>query len=228
MTILIGTTRRDFAVLAADRLWWGVDAEGRRGEGHRRKVVVHPTLPLAMGSAGIGVLPLGGPDTASYLEEIVAGIDATSDLTPTGLKRRVEKRLLPLVRQVLADPRLPRGGPAKNELAVVLATALRGRPRLGRLLMADRAEWETAPATIDAPASLRRFYTSAPYATGDDLFGARYKDAVDVVAHLRQVVERGIEAERRLHGGQNLEVGGAVDVVLVDASGATLNPAPAG
>src|SRR4051794_35272454 len=97
MTVIIGTRRNTFAVLAADRLMHGFDADGNFFTSPTRKLVVHPSLPLAIGTVGFAHLPIGGELVADLLAQVMAGITRSADLVMPAIMKRLSDRLYPLV-----------------------------------------------------------------------------------------------------------------------------------
>jgi hypothetical protein len=218
MTILIAAERESFCVMAADRMWQVYDAAGIDFRETRQKIVLHPTLPLAMCSGGFGSLPPGGKLLPTLLEEIMATITRPSELTVGGILRRAEDRLRPLVQEALADPSRLRH---HDQLTVIVALVRGRRAEIGRLNIAERVSRSVdLQGTISTPPTLEEFYTTGRNANWDVLFGAPIRDPSRLASHLRVAIENGVEAERALNAGVNRETGGGVDVALVDASGA--------
>ena len=239
-TIVLGVPRADFVVVGADRLW--TNALAKPGDppwerrGRQGKIVLHRSLPLAVAAAGLSTLD-EGQDTVSYVEKIIAPLDASS----LDFGRLVERLRRPLHDRVLAQRSAarrvlaanPSNAEAKVRLKVarqtlVIAFVSAGRATLGWVQIDDewKAKREAQPrGAVAWPDSLEPFYTRGPFAGATRLFGYSIADRAGLVEHVRRVIEAGIREDARLNQDRNRHVGGPVDVVLIDAQGARCVPA---
>ena len=112
-------------------------------------------------------------------------------------------------------------------LTLVVAYVEAGRATLGWAQLDDEwnAKRESAPhGAVAWPDSLDRFYTKGPFAGGANLFGYSVQEPAKLVEHVRRVIQAGIHEKAWLNHGRNRQVGGPVDVVLIDAKGARCVP----
>jgi hypothetical protein len=227
-------------VIGADRLW--TDALAKPGDppwerrGAQGKIAVHPSLPLAIGVAGLATLD-AERDSVSYVRELITPLGA-SDLTFDTIAELLRQRLHGKIRALRDAARRalavnPADAEARIRLKVARQTLLiayvaDGRASLGWVQVDD--EWkgkrETPPlGAVAWPDSLDRFYRNAPWASASELFGYAITDRAGLVQHVRRVITAGIREDARLNRGKNRDIGGPVDVVLVDARGARCVPA---
>ena len=239
-TIIIGVPRAEFVVLGADRLWTNAlprpgDAPWER-RGQQVKIARHASLPLAIAAAGLGTL---GPqqDTVAYIRELITPLDRSSLRFET-----IVERLRPTLHEKLRAVRDPaRRALAANpadatartrlraaQLTLLIAYVTGGRATLGWVQMADdwKAKRESQPrGAVAWPGALDRFYTKGPFAGAAALYGYSIQEPTKVAQHVRRVIEAGIQEDARLNQDRDRHVGGPVDVVLVDATGARCVPA---
>jgi hypothetical protein len=204
-------------VIAADRQWHGYDEHGDFVTGTTTKLVVHPRLPLAMGSAGFLRLPHANEAVlvSTLLEQIVTDITQSSELNTNAVLRRVADRLHPLVRLALADPSLP-PEPDKNRTTVLVGMVTRGRGELGVVHIGpEGVTSSTRNGYISAPYSLRDHLSTGIYNTEEKLYAASSTNPDRIAGHFRDLIDGSIAEEARLFDGVNREVGGGVDVVIV-------------
>ena len=247
-TILLAIKRSRFAVLAADRIYGSGTEETPAGKGClvslfqgpataaarkgvHTKIVLHRTLPLALASTGLAELPERGRriPTSRYLREIAAEVQDSSFLRESFVVPRLIERIEPLVRtvrQTVSDPR--KGTKFKVVIAVILARE--SGIVLNTLGMADTTEWVDGRHYLGHPGGpFDAFYSTGRYAREADLFeGPEPDNPAALTAHARRVIMDGIEFEASLYDGQNREVGGGVDVALVDFNGARFVEGSAG
>jgi hypothetical protein len=239
-TIILGAPRSDFVVVGADRLWTNALAKPGdppwKRQGPQGKIALHPTLPLAIATAGLATLD-AEQDTVSYIRELITPLDVSRldlDTIVELLRPHLHEKILALrnsARRALAAN--PADADAKIRLqaarqTLVIAYVTAGRASLGWVQVDDewKAKRETPPhGAVAWPTSLDHFYRTGPFASTAKLFGHAITDRAGLVQHVRHVIEAGIREEARLHQGQNRQVGGPVDVVLVDAKGARCVPA---
>jgi len=238
-TIIMGVPRSAFVVLGADRLWTNAlpkpedppwERRGRQG-----KIALHGSLPLAVAAAGLATLG-SERDTVDYIRELITPLDKSS-LNFDTIVERLRAYLHEKV-QAVRDPakRALATNPADAEakmrlkvarLTLVVAYVEAGRATLGWAQLDDewKAKRESAPhGAVAWPDSLDRFYTKGPFAGGASLFGYSVQEPAKLVEHVRRVIQAGIHEEARLTHGRNRQVGGPVDVVLIDAKGARCVP----
>ena len=73
------------------------------------------------------------------------------------------------------------------------------------------------------PHSLATFYTTGRYGDAARRFANDISDKDRLARHVWAVIYRGIQEEARLNGGTNLQAGGGIDVIIVDANGARMH-----
>lgn len=224
MTTVLVARSRDFAVLAADRLVGSV--AGHPAELHA-KVSLHPTLPIAVASSGLGSLVhpkdlTGLPATGAIAgcplvsaqkileEHLSLYVDENFGARSVAehLAARVQPSFLPLMR--LAD--FPRDG--KNGKVVLwVVTARGGVPDavcIELTEMVGSAEqinyrWGVPPIAAHLGPLLER--QLRPLVANRGLFAAE----------IRKYIKKAIELDS---GSETTTIGGKVDVVIVDKHGA--------
>ena len=238
-TIILGVPRAHVVVLGADRLWTNalphVDDTPEARQGLQMKIVTHGSLPLAVAMAGIASL---GPehDTVEHIRQLIAPLDA-SRLDFDGLVELLRGDLMEQL-QAIREPakralvRNPADAAAQirlraARLTLLVAYVAGGRAVLGTLEMMDR--WtakRVSPSggAVAWPDALDLFYTRGPYREASSLFGASIRDPMKLAAHVRRVLEAGIQEDARLYAGPDRHVSGPVDIVLIDAKGARCVP----
>jgi hypothetical protein len=238
-TIILGIPRAQFVVLGADRLWTNPLAKpgdapwDRRGQ--QVKIARHPSQPLAIAAAGLSML---GPqqDTVAYIRELITPLDRSSLDFDT-----IVERLRPALHQALravrdparqaqaTDPADPRSRIRLQaaQVTLLIAYVTPDGATLGSLQIADdwQAKRESAPrGAVAWSSALDRFYTTGPFAGASALFGYSIQEPTKLARHVRRVIEAGIREDARLYPEEDRHVGGPVDVVLVDATGARCVP----
>jgi hypothetical protein len=238
-TIIIGVPRAQFVVLGADRLW--TNALAKPGDalwdrqGRQVKIARHPSLPLAIAAAGLGAL---GPrqDTVAYIGELITPVDR-SGLDFDAIVERLRPALHGALKAI-RDParRALATNPSDAEaqarlkaarLTLLIAYVTEGRATLGWLQIADdwEAKRESPPrGAVAWPSALDPFYTKGPLAGASALFGYSIQERGKLAEHVRGVIEAGIREDARVNAEADRHVGGPVDVVLVDGTGARCVP----
>jgi hypothetical protein len=238
-TIVIGIPRENFVVLGADRLWTsalpkpGDPSWERRGQ--QVKIARHDSLPLAVAAAGLATL---GPrqDTVEYVRELITPLDGAS-LSFDAIVGRLQPPLQESLRAV-RDParRALAANPADTEaqvrlkvarLTLLVAYVTAGQATFGWIEIHDtwKAKRASPPrGAVAWPDALDAFYTRGPYASAEAMFGYSIQEPARLAAHVRRVIEGGIQEDARLNLDRDRHVGGPVDVVLVDSEGARCVP----
>ena len=238
-TIIMGVPREHFVILGADRLWTnalpGADAPPAERQGREVKIAVHRSLPLAVAVAGIASL---GPehDTVEHIRRLITPLD-TSNLNFDALVESLRVDLMehlqairePAKRALIKNPSdaAARIRVKAARLTLLIAYVASGRATLGSLQLDDRwsAQRVAAPrGAVAWPDALNAFYTRGPYVGARALFGTSIQDPVPLAAHVRHVIEAGIQEDARLYRSPNRHVAGPVDVVVIDAKGARCVP----
>jgi hypothetical protein len=238
-TIIMGVPREHFVVLGADRLWTNAlpraDAAPAERQGRVVKIAVHRSLPLAVAVSGIASL---GPehDTVEHVRRLIAPLDA-SNISFDALVETLRVDLMehlrairePAKRALIKNPSetAARIRLEAARLTLLVAYVASGRATLGSLQLDDRwsAQRVAAPRGAMAwPDALNAFYTRGPYAGARALFGTSIQDPVDLAAHVRHVIEAGIQEDARLYRSPDRHVAGPVDVVVIDAKSARCVP----
>lgn len=234
-TIIVGIPRAHFVVLGADRLWTSALARPTDPAWERRgqqvKIARHDSLPLAIAAAGLATL---GPrqDTVDYIRELITPLDRSSLRFDT-----IVGRLQPVLQAKLRAVRDPArralaANPADAEakvrlkvarLTLFIAYVSGGRATLGWVQIADswKARRQSPPrGAVAWPDALDRFYTRGPFAGAPALYGYSIQEPERLAEHVRRVIEKGIQEDTRINQDRDRHVGGPVDVVLIDATGA--------
>jgi hypothetical protein len=234
-TIILGVPRSHFVVLGADRLWTNalphVDDSPAERQGLQLKIAAHDSLPLAVAVAGIASLG-SEHDTVEHIRRLIAPLGAPRlDFDTVVELLRVD--LLPQLQVIRAQAkralaRNPADAVAKirlktARLTLLVACVTGGRATLGTLQLDDR--WTTKrvapPRGVAAwPDALDAFYTQGPYRGMTAMYGASIQDPMKLAAHVRRVIEAGIQEDARRHASADRHVAGPVDVILIDAKGA--------
>jgi hypothetical protein len=222
-TVVFGIRKDGFVVLGVDSLSSAYVGGVLTPVEPARKVVLHPSLPLALATAGFARLPLnsGGRPLGEYLTEIVNGVTDPSQLTIQALFDRLMLRLCPLVLQARQLPNLSMPAPLQK-LDVFIALVRDGQAELAQVRMAGEITRQEKPAVLTPPECLNTFYSSGAYQNDAFLFGEAINNADELAAHVEQVLEQGIDHEAALNGGQNRAVSRPVQVAIVEARGARL------
>jgi hypothetical protein len=222
MTILLGLIRGRFAILAADRMHSRPGEEREEGgqlEG--RKVVTHPTLPLAAALTGYATVRKGSRHrwVTDGLVDAFNRITKTSELTGQQVAGLIIEELgWRVARRAEKDMR--RSGDA-GELQVLLALMRDGKAQMWRLDMAEGQRLTrfgpAASGWLAYPASLKRYYGTGKYRGRSWLWADHIRGGIRLACHAQRVVLDGIVAEAEANGGENLLCGFGVDVGLVTA-----------
>ena len=238
-TIIIGVPRSTFVVLGADRLWTNAlpksgDAPWDR-RGQQVKIARHPSLPLAIAAAGLGTLG-PGQDTVAYIRELITPLDR-SGLRFEAVVERVRPSLHAKLRAIRDPARQALAANAADaeaqirlkaaQVTLLIAYVAEGQATLGWIQIADEwsAKREAPPrGAVAWPGVLDPFYTKGPYAGASALFGYSIQEPAKLAAHVRRVIEAGIQEDARLNQDGDRHVGGPVDVVLIDATGTRCVP----
>ena len=221
-TIVVAVGRQHFAVVVADRLYHGHDALGRLTQGTHDKIVLHRILPLVLATAGFAFLPPDGRPTTGDLRAVAESIKRPADLDVAAIADRFKHRFLEIVRACRREMTADQLDKAKID--VFVAVVRKGEASVARLRLTDDQEFIENPP-LSAPSSLETFYSGGRYADDAEVYGDRFANGPGLARHLKRVVADGIAAEAALNGGSNLEVGGGIDIAIVDKTGARFIPA---
>lgn len=222
VTIVAAAVKAPFAVMVAEQLWHDPPS-GRTGK--RTKIAAHPSLPLALATAGFA--RIGDHFSIDVLTEELNYFTRTSDLTPSGVRAHLAMRLGARVRaQCEADPGKTDEHRKMRKLDVYIAAFEHGRAELGRLRLTTRSESDEPPPYLTAPTHIGILLQDEVLATDDWLNGAPTWTGLMVRKRLVGTVRRGIEidaaSQRRVR-----EADGPIDSVIVRARGVTLTTHPA-
>jgi hypothetical protein len=224
-TIILAMKGARFVVLAADQMWSGFE-RGVPASGFHCKIVLHPSLPLALATGGLAFLPHDGPPTTHYLEELATTITGPNDLKPPILADRLQRRLLPLVREARRLPYHPELEHVR-QVNVYIACVRGGEVHLGCLSLEETADWDDEDMQYGfGPECLRSFYRSGEGRQRMAPFQGDRGNPADIASDWHKRVQGQIADEAALHGGQNRHVGPPVDVAIVDEHGARFFPPP--
>lgn len=232
-TITMAVRRPTFVVLGADRLAYQRDsAGGITKRTTHAKFALHPTLPIGIVHSGLGSVAPGPRQTNPVVTQVLAQI-RSEQLNPTDLVRAFSLALEGPVRQARADIRkFLTGSPAsvsdkimaESHLTLLVGFVAGGNAVLLAIKIEDSTTHAVEGSHLGAPPTLARFYESGKYQADADVFGKAITDSKALASHVRSVIADGIREDARLNNGKNNVVGGGIDVVVVDASGAKLQP----
>lgn len=238
-TIIMGVPRTRFIVLGADRLWTNalphVDDSPAERQGRQMKIAMHASLPLAVAAAGIASL---GPehDTVEHIRRLIAPLgasrlnfDTVVELLRVDLQPQLQAIREPAKRALARNPadaaaqiRLKTA-----RLTLLVASVSAGQAIFGSLDLDDRSTAkQVAPpqGAVAWPDALNTFYTRGPYAGATAMYAAPIEDPLQLAAHVRRVIDAGIQEDARRYASGDRHVAGPVDVVLIDAKGARCVP----
>jgi hypothetical protein len=216
MTIAMLACRPPYALVAADRLYRGMIFEQGRDpvplSGFHTKVWIHPSLPIAVATAGIAVL--GAEPTAAVIERVLSEPITGSPSKVIGY--RLRDVLQPLVIQELDMGGYADMPPEHAVVAVYIAVSEGGKAGGAILKVGRTSTMQGALNAVGPPKSAEAAYASR---SESSLFAYHLSDPKQLADHMRRVIREGIaESERVL--GSEAEAGGEVDVALVDPNGA--------
>jgi hypothetical protein len=232
-TIAFVAHRKDFVVLAADKLSVFIDTGGPPIFTLGNKILAHPKLPLAimtssLASVEIGPYPNRQEESAveTYILDEYHLLKSPQQISLEWLMQFSERVLLPLV---------------KNQCLYTTNDKMAGVPSFARLhfgLMngsvpicgtvnisetVDNDERENCRPCLAGPNSLREFY-SREFRGGNNewIHGVPFNRQEALIRHARNVVLEGITKEQAIVRNEDRRCGGGVDVVIVDSRGARL------
>lgn len=219
MTILLAVKAPVFGIMGADQLGTHPTLPPMR----RRKLHVHPRLPIAVATAGLAtILTPGYPRREVFFDDVLTEELHAYEPSLSWGAAEVATRLMNRV-QPLASPLIEghaRGGrtsflkfwvmavvPSGAELAAIVGTTSVGSPSL-------EAGGLRISAPTEAGSAIRR-------GNFDHLFGLG-ANALDFVAEVRSSIEAAIAQERIEKDERDRTIGGPIDIALVDRDGARL------
>jgi hypothetical protein len=208
--LVMGVCRETFVVLAADRTRedWG-------GPGPER-LLLHPTLPLAVAVTGLGELrdPRSGRpvDTHEVVRRVLAEMVQPNELALERIEARLANRLQPMVRETRRDPGVRVAG-AVSWVDLLIGFHNGRAPGMGRLRVGEGVEVCGLSTYVDVPPELRAYYRSGAYAAPGAVLGERLSDPLFVAHHLRDVMVDGL---------YHLGLAREADVATITAKGARL------
>jgi hypothetical protein len=214
MTILVGTMRESFAILAAEQMKAGPNGPA----GYSCKLVWHQDrgIPLAFGVATGNATWVDSPGQpgrpiTDLLQELAAGVTSPDQLVLEDIAGRVKAKLQPGYDEI------------KREAVVAIALCREGKAALGFQHIGQQQDLEVGPRPPflpGPPSSLRAFYNPA---CCDLVHAAGVTNAKEVVEEMRRFVWYGIRHEQvTVPNTEMQQAGGQVNVVLVDKDGARL------
>jgi hypothetical protein len=199
MTIMLRTSRPRFAIIAAERLASWAAGSGTPTE--TQKIVLHPSLPLAIGVANAlwWVIPCprqAGP-TTSLLQQFIEQIVSPSELELESIAHRLREIFGPGFAEM------------KQNVCFTIAVVHDGRASVALQIIGETTSlvqgYETCQIAPDS------YFEQAQLAA---LHDQRVNCPLEVVERARQLVVLGIAREEGTPV-ENRRVGGPIDVVLV-------------
>lgn len=208
MTIVVANLRPTFAVIAIERLWHATDGE----IGYGPKLVVHPTLPLAIANAGFRQMP----DDSLIVDHVRVLVQ---DLTAAQLHAAT-------VRQLLVDHFLEpchalrevfgQDNPSAH-MDFYVALVDDGAVRLTVTKIHEEAVDAQGPVWVDGPAHVGEYYAAHGMLSGAYIYGEQNWSADQVVDRLVHTVRSGIEYDEQA-ALEHRYAGGTIDVAIVRAA----------
>jgi hypothetical protein len=199
MTMMLLTKRDSFSALAIERMHG-------RPVSFSPKFVLHPNLPLAFGYGGCAHWPLNGNGASARerLEAFCREINSADDLVVSSLADRLRDLVQPAM------------GHMRDVCQIGIALVRDGRGDAGMLQIGSQ---EAGPE-VTSLGDIARFL--APPIINDfvgerlgRLHDSALAEPAAVCAEMRAIIRDSIEAERVASGGENMAIGGEIDVVLV-------------
>ncbi|HEX9710689.1 MAG TPA: hypothetical protein VGB42_12090, partial [Candidatus Thermoplasmatota archaeon] len=97
-TILVGLRREGAVIVGADRLGRRVNVAGQPSLGGTHiKIVLHPTLPLAVATSGVTELPPTQRSSVKYIQDVMQHLDNSAQLRFRDIAQRVIDEVHPVV-----------------------------------------------------------------------------------------------------------------------------------
>ena len=209
MTLILVTKRKEFAVLAAEQFHGGVS------RAYCQKVVLHPNpaIPIAFAIGGTAHLLLNGDaaPATKHLLDFANEIVSADELDLTSIAKRLEQRMSPSIEE------------KKGNAGVFIALVRNGEAAVGVQCFAyldDRVKCTFyAESRRWLPGEIEAAFDASDW---ELLHDPTNTDSDSVAEQARKLLQKGIDHDERLHGGQHESCGGKVDVVIVDSAGARL------
>jgi hypothetical protein len=199
-TIILGVCRKDFAVIAADRVRIKNTDSGRQ-YGHIRKTARLATGSLTFATAGQTILLPDKRPTIDILEDIGRTITDPKDLDFSVILPKLEKELLWRVRETAKLARSE--DHLYQQVGVVVAFWKEGGPRMASLSVGKTIERDFDPPFCLAPDFMLSHYKSR-YKNAGDLYGDGCKDEGGLSCHLQGVIADGMTHWATLAGWEDI------------------------
>ena len=219
-------------MLAADSLQtW--DEKGPTSTAEHPKIVIHSALPMAVAASGIAFVNVGTfrDPTTTYVAHAMEKLVDARTLNLAVAQSLLTSELQPILRA--ANAYTPDKAPPPDQrfdCFIVLWDGLAARVgHLGITALSAKMEMQRSPADppfFSAVDTVIDFFKTGPghrYRSDAELEGRQFlKEPKALGRHARALLEGAIRAEAKAYKDRrNHEIGGHVDVVIVDANGVT-------
>jgi hypothetical protein len=224
-TIVIAVRREEFVLIASDS--FSTRNHGRQ-DYHRaivNKIELHPKLPMAVATAGLGDLPImRGDDIQGQIEvrKVVQNLFLTCryerHLKKDHIEREVRRLFHPQVRAAhnLENERPELRG--RGHLDVVVATYAERRTELIRLRLDKGVTILINDGQLACSGVTEEYYQ--PRVRDPNLYGDQLSSPPEVAGQLRRSVQAGIDFETSRKVENERECGGPINLAIVDSKGA--------
>jgi hypothetical protein len=231
-TIIIGTTKDGYAVLAADRMASTWENGTSVPAGFHRKISLHDRLPIAIATAGLVYVFKHGISThpkfvrtKTCIRFILNRLTSLDASTLPFIKAQYGKLMRPGILKAREESSQNPATHEKCNVVVAIALFYEDAPQLhaiGLDFITGNIITEDHCAFILNPPSINDLYKKTEHdkSTYKHFLGEHETDPDRLSRHIHDSIARGIRVEAENHGGQNLECGGTIDVAMVDARGA--------
>jgi hypothetical protein len=217
MTMIFSCKRDDFVVLAADRLLG--NSLGPSGE--RKKLVLHPRLPLAFAVGGMMKFYLASTSSYAWAMDHVAEFAETINSVDALLVEDIAKQL-----ETLFQPAM---NMEKNKLQLFIGLVKNGKADVGVQIVCSPTITDDPTRFIPGddyyviPECIREFCRQGQHINA--MRSPSVTSAAEVGQLAREAIEVGIVQEASLHpDGKNRVIGGRPDVVLVTENDSSALP----
>jgi hypothetical protein len=233
-TIILVLPRRDFIVVAADRMCVQVEPPNPPVTSQVTKIVCHPRLPLAVAIGGVANVEMGAyPDKLpgrsgegtvfALIEQAFGEITAPGELRFERLLKLVRARVVPHVQnaQKFARDETPGSDPMTF---LNVCSARWGKPDYHQIMIKNNVMFrDLSPpnyGTLSGADEMEGFLKAHLGGDVARIYARDESSPDELAAHAVEVIAAAVEWEKAVKKGEDLHCGGGVDVALVDERGA--------
>jgi hypothetical protein len=220
-TVVFAVRRERFAILAADQLCHGIGLEPTL----RRKIVTHPSLPIAIAVAGYEKLPVDdGQPVPNHVKEALDSLGPCEHLTLDSVRTALEHRLKEFAAQAFEQRFESDGDSAQCNLTIAL---MEGQfAKLAKLVFTkgDPGFDASMCEFILPPVHILKYLQGIDNDRIDELFGKDLGDPDLLIERVRSTIEELISVDEQREKTERCErdIGGPIDIAIVDREGARL------